>query len=123
MPSVQRVIVPTGGCATALSDDAAPCNGSLGGKLDKYTWNVSVAATWEVTLTQPKEMSGFRPVLILWKEPDVVIVQDDVALIGGRAHIATKLEPGAYRISIVNGSKDPAPPEGFPYTLAISHTK
>ncbi len=123
MPSVERAIVPTGGCQTALSDDVAPCTGTLGGKLDKYTWNVSVAASWEVTVTQPKEMSGFRPVLIVWKEPDVVIVQDDVALIGGRAHVVTKLEPGAYRISIVNGNKDPTPPGGYPYSLSVTHAK
>ena len=123
MPSVARAIVPTGGCPTDLRDDLAPCNGTLGGKLDKYTWSVSVAGTWEATLTQPKELSGFRPVLIVWKDPDTVIVQDDVALIGGRAHVITKLEPGAYRISIVNGNKEPVPSEGYPYTLAITHSK
>jgi hypothetical protein len=121
VPSVARAIVPSGGCATEIKDDVAPCTGTLGGKLDKYAWTVSVAGEWEVTVTQPKELSGFRPVLIVWKDPDTVIQQDDVALIGGRAHVVAKLEPGAYRISVVNGNKEQMPPEGYPYTLSITH--
>jgi hypothetical protein len=119
--SVMRALVPTGGCPTALSDDVAPCTGALGGRLDKYTWSIGVASTWEVTVTQPKEIGGFRPVLIVWKEPDQTIVQDDVTMIGGRAHVSTKLEPGSYRISIVNGNRDQGPPEGYPYTLTATH--
>ena len=99
----------------------------LGGKLDKYNWTVTTSASWEVTLTQPQELNGFRPVLIVWKEPDSVVVQDDVAMTGGRAHVATKLEPGSYRISVVNGfagSKgEPVPSSGYPYTLAVTHAK
>lgn len=119
--SVARAIIPSGGCPTALSDDVASCNGALAGRLDKYTWNIGQTATWDVTVTQPKEIGGFRPVLIVWKEPDSVIIQDDVAIIGARAHVSTKLEPGSYRISIVNGMKEPGPPEGYPYTLAVTH--
>ncbi len=119
--SVARAVIPSGGCPTALSDDVAPCNGALSGRLDKYTWNIGQSATWDVTVTQPKEIGGFRPVLIVWKEPDNVIVQDDVTMVGGRAHVSTKLEPGSYRISIVNGIKDPGPPEGYPYTMTVTH--
>lgn len=119
-PSAMRAISPPGGCAASLTDAVAPCKGMLGGKLDKYVWTVTKAGAWEVTVGQPSQAGAFRPVLIVWKEPDVVLAQDDVAAFGGQAHAAITVEPGSYRVSVIAGSKEPAPPGGWPYTLAIA---
>jgi hypothetical protein len=120
--SVERAIVPSGGCTTALSDEVAPCNGALGGKLDKYTWTVTKAGTWDVGVTQPKEIGGFRPVVIVWTEPDKTIAQMEGQMVGAATHVSTKLDPGAYRISIINGTKssEPIPSAGLPYSLTIT---
>jgi len=65
-----------------------------------------------------------RPALIVWKEPEETIAQDDVAIYGGNAHVSVKLQPGAYRISVINGSREAAPEgQAFPYTLNVARGK
>lgn len=119
---VERAIVPSGGCSTSLTDEQTECKGQLGGKLDKYTWKVTKAGNWDVVVTQPKEIGGFRAVVLVWTEPDKTVNQGDSPQVGAAVHATGKLEPGSYRISVINGSKsmEPPPTEGYPYALTIT---
>jgi hypothetical protein len=110
-------------CPETFADELPTCNGALVTKLDKYTWNVNAAGTWDVTVTQPDPQRGFRAVLIVWKDPDETIKQDDVASFGTPAHVTVSLQPGTYHISVINGSRGSDPQMTFFYALAITRGK
>ena len=116
-PSVQNA------CPDSVEGELPKCNNTLVTKVDKYTWKVTTKGKWDVTLAQPDSAHGFRPVLLVWKDPDATIAQDDVATFGTGAHVSVDLEPGTYHVSVINGSRGGEVQQPFPYSLTISRAK
>jgi hypothetical protein len=106
-------------CESKLTDTRARCSDTVSSKSgDEFSWTVTKAGEYQLTVFAPKKKVAFDPELMI-KDAAGEVLADTEGGVGGDAVAKLHVEPGTYTV-IVKPGDDYMVKGGFGYELEIS---
>jgi hypothetical protein len=109
---------PSATCESQLKDSRAKCSATLTSKTgDDYTWTVTKAGEYELTVFAPAKKIAFDPKLIVTNDKGEVVAEQEGGT-GSNAIVKVQAQPGTYKMEVKTGD-DYMVKGGFSYDMEI----